>query len=52
MVSSDQQLSQRPQAVTLCLWCPYYSTKEEKESDAVYDLRLEEWESSNHQIIT
>ena len=26
--------------------------KEEKESDAAYDLRLEEWESSNHQIIT
>ena len=26
--------------------------KEENESDAAYDLRLEEWESSNHQIIT
>ena len=26
--------------------------KEEKEFDAAYDLRLEEWESSNHQIIT
>ena len=26
--------------------------KEEKESDAAYDLRLEDWESSNHQIIT
>ena len=39
------------------LWC-YVSgvrtipVKEEKESDAAYDLRLEEWESSNHQIIT
>ena len=39
------------------LWC-YVSgvrtipVKEEKESDATYDLRLKEWESSNHQIIT